>query len=66
MAFIGVVETLKGKRFMSDEPVGAVSHNLKFLGHSDQGGRGDSVQITVLDGYAYIGHMFASGVSVGD
>src|SRR5579871_2690531 len=51
---------------MSEEPAGAVGHNLTFVGHSDQGGRGDSVQINVLDGYAYIGHMFTGGVSVID
>ena len=40
---------------MSDEPAGAVGHNLKFVSHSDQGGRGDGVQINVVDGYAYNG-----------
>jgi hypothetical protein len=51
---------------MSDEPVGAVGHNLKFVSHSDQGGRGDGVQTNVVDGYAYVGHMFTGGVSVID
>jgi hypothetical protein len=51
---------------MSDEPAGAVSHNLTFVSRSDQGGRGDGVQINVVDGYAYIGHMFTGGVSVID
>ena len=51
---------------MSDEPAGAVGHNLKFVSRSDQGGRGDGVQINVVDGYAYVGHMFTGGVSVID
>jgi hypothetical protein len=51
---------------MSDEPAGAVGHNLKFVSRSDQGGRGDGVQINVVDGYAYVGHMFTGGISVID
>jgi hypothetical protein len=51
---------------MSDEPTGAVGHNLTFVSRSDQGGRGDGVQINVVDGYAYVGHMFTGGVSVID
>ena len=30
------------------------SHNIKFLSHSDQGGRGDGVQVMVNRGHAYI------------
>jgi hypothetical protein len=51
---------------MSDEPACALRHNIEFLGHSDQGGRGDGVQIMVQDGYAYVGHMFSGGVTVLD
>jgi hypothetical protein len=51
---------------MSDEPAGSVGHHLAFLSPSDQGGRGDGVQINVVDGYAYIGHMFTGGISVID
>jgi hypothetical protein len=51
---------------MSDEPAGAVGHNLKFVSRSDQSGRGDGVQINVVDGYAYAGHMFTGGISVID
>ncbi len=46
------------------KPVAA--HNMKFLGHSDQGGRGDGVQIMVQRGHAYIGHGFSNGISVID
>ena len=42
------------------------SHNMKFLGHSDQGGRGDGVQVMVNRGFAYIGHGFSNGITVID
>jgi hypothetical protein len=40
--------------------------NIDFLGHSDQGGRPDGMQIMVQDGYAYIAHMFSGGFTVLD
>ncbi len=42
------------------------SRNIKFISHSDQGGRGDGVQIMVHRGYAYIGHTFSNGITVMD
>lgn len=42
------------------------AHNLRLIGHSDQGGRADGVQLMVHRGYAYIGHMFSKGFSVVD
>src|ERR1700743_962379 len=42
------------------------SHNVKFLGHTDQGGRGDGVQLMVHRGFAYIGHGFSHGITVLD
>ncbi len=39
---------------------------MRLIGHSDQGGRPDGVQIMVHRGYAYIGHMFSKGFSVVD
>ena len=42
------------------------AHNIKFLSHSDQGGRGDGVQVMVNKGFAYIGHGFSNGVTVID
>lgn len=42
------------------------SRNIKFVSHSDQGGRGDGVQIMVHRGYAYIGHAFSNGITVLD
>jgi hypothetical protein len=37
---------------------------MKIIGHSDQGGRPDGVQLMVHKGHAYIGHMFSKGFSV--
>ena len=42
------------------------SRNMKFLGHTDQGGRGDGVQVMVNRGHAYIGHGFSNGITVID
>jgi hypothetical protein len=42
------------------------ARNMRILGHSDQGGRADGIQIMVSDGYAYIGHVFNNGFSVVD
>ena len=39
---------------------------IKFVGHSDLGGKSDGVQIMVHRGYAYVGHMFSKGFSVID
>ncbi|HEY0753390.1 MAG TPA: hypothetical protein VGD98_05460 [Ktedonobacteraceae bacterium] len=38
--------------------------NIEFISHSDQGDRGDGVQIMVQRGHAYIGHMFSNGITV--
>jgi hypothetical protein len=40
--------------------------NMRLIGHSDQGGRGDGQQIMVHCGYAYIGHVCSRGFSVVD
>ena len=42
------------------------ARNMRIVGHSDQGGRPDGVQIMVHRGYAYIGHIFSKGFSVVD
>src|SRR5258707_15408586 len=42
------------------------SKNIKFVGHSDLGGRGDGVQVMVQRGYAYIGHGFSNGITTVD
>jgi hypothetical protein len=43
-----------------------VSRNVRFVGHTDQGGRSDGVQIMVHRGYAYIGHTFSNGITIVD
>ena len=40
--------------------------NMTLIGHSDQGGRPDGVQLMVNKGHAFIGHMFSKGFSVVD
>jgi len=45
-------------------PEGA--HNVRFVGHTDQGGRGDGVQVMVSRGHAYIGTRVSRGVMVTD
>ena len=42
------------------------AHKMKLIGHSDQGGRPDGVQLMVNKGHAFIGHMFSKGFSVVD
>lgn len=42
------------------------ARNMKLIGHSDQGGRPDGVQLMVNKGFAFTGHMFSKGFSVID
>ena len=42
------------------------AHNMRLIGHSDQGGRSDGQQIMVRNGYAYIGHVCSKGFSIVD
>ena len=41
------------------------ARNMRIIGHSDQGGRADGVQVMVSGGYAYIGHVFSGGFNAG-
>jgi hypothetical protein len=50
----------------SDLPAPVYARNMKLIGHSDQAGRRDGVQLMVSRGHAYIGHMFSKGFSVID
>lgn len=52
----------------TDHDVGTPAHaeGFTFLGHSDQGGRADGLQVMVGDGHAYVGHMFSQGFTVLD
>jgi hypothetical protein len=47
-------------------PAPDFARNMRIVGHSDQGGRPDGVQVMVHRGFAYIGHMFSKGFSVVD
>jgi hypothetical protein len=49
-----------------DLPRPDYARNMRLVGHCDQGGRPDGVQIMVHRGYAYVGHMFSKGLSVID
>ena len=40
------------------------SPNIRFVGHSDQGGKSDGVQVMVHRGHAYIGHTFSNGITI--
>ena len=49
-----------------DLPKPDYARNMKIIGHSDQGGRADGVQLMINKGFAFIGHMFSKGFSVVD
>jgi hypothetical protein len=51
---------------MTDLPKPDYARNMRLVGHSDQGGRPDGVQVMVHRGHAYVGHMFSKGFSVID
>ncbi len=51
---------------MSDLPKPDYARKMRIVGHSDQGGRPDGVQVMVYRGFAYVGHMFSKGFSVID
>ena len=51
---------------MTDMLTPDYTRNMRILGHSDQGGRADGIQIMVSGGYAYVGHVFNNGFSVID
>jgi len=42
------------------------ARGIDFIGHSDQGGRLDGVQVMVQRGFAYVGHTFSGGFSIID
>ena len=42
------------------------ARNMRLIGHTDQGGRPDGVQLMVHRGFGYVGHIFSKGFSVID
>ena len=51
---------------MNELPKPDYARNMRIVGHTDQGGRPDGVQVMVHRGFAYVGHMFSKGFSVID
>ncbi len=51
---------------MNDLPTPDYARNMRLIGHSDQGGRGDGLQVMVHRGRAYIAHPWSSGFSILD
>lgn len=49
-----------------DLPTPDFAKNMTLIGHSDQGGRPDGVQLMINKGFAFTGHMFSKGFSVID
>jgi hypothetical protein len=49
-----------------DLPKPDFAKNMTLIGHTDQGGRPDGVQVMVNKGHAFVGHMFSKGFSVID
>ena len=47
-----------------NEIVPESAHNIELIGHTDQGGRGDGVQVMVARGHAYVGTRVSRGVMV--
>ena len=42
------------------------ARNMRLIGHSDIGGRGDGLQLMVHRGHAYVAHPWSQGFSIVD
>jgi hypothetical protein len=51
---------------MTELPKPDYARNMRVVGHTDQGGRPDGVQVMVHRGFAFVGHMFSKGFSIID
>jgi hypothetical protein len=49
-----------------DLPRPDFARNMKLIGHSDIGGRGDGLQLMVHRGHAYVAHPWSQGFSIVD
>ncbi|MBN9016926.1 MAG: hypothetical protein J0H11_05880 [Rhizobiales bacterium] len=47
-------------------PTPDFARNMRLIGHSDQGGRPDALQVMVHRGYAYVAHPWSQGFSIID
>lgn len=51
---------------MTDLPPPDYARNIRLIGHSDQGGRPDALQVMVHRGFAYVAHPWSRGFSILD
>lgn len=51
---------------MTTLPPPDYARNIRLIGHSDQGGRPDALQVMVHRGYAYLAHPWSRGFSIVD
>ncbi len=51
---------------MGELPKPDYAHAMRLVGHSDQGGRGDGLQVMVHRGFAYVAHPWSGGFTVID
>ncbi len=51
---------------MTDLPTPDYARNISLIGHSDQGGRPDALQVMVHRGFAYVAHPWSRGFSIVD
>jgi len=51
---------------MTDLPPVDFARNMRLIGHSDQGGRGDGLQVMIHRGHAYVAHPWSGGFSIID
>ncbi|MER9581416.1 hypothetical protein [Mesorhizobium sp. M0276] len=51
---------------MSSVPTPDYFSNMRLIGHSDQGGRPDGLQVMVHRGFAYVAHPWSQGFSIID
>ena len=63
---IDSIETTDERPDVTDILKPDYARNMRLIGHSDQGGRRDGIQVMVENGFAYIGHLFSQGFSIVD
>jgi hypothetical protein len=51
---------------MPDLPQAVYARNMRLVGHSNQGGRSDGLQVMVHRGFAYVAHPWSGGFTVVD
>ena len=51
---------------MTDLPQPDYARNMRLIGHSEQGGRSDGLQVMVHRGFAYVAHPWSGGFTIVD